>query len=163
MQKPLTDLKIGKRFYYFIEKKAEVCFPKDTFDGSCGIMAYNRTNQEKGRTTKILPVSEWIVAIGKHAGVVPSNQWIKVQESLDRNKSKAYRKPRNNEALLTGLGDCSCGDRMYPKLFQRKTADGEPIYTYVCKMKEWSKGERCNRRNANGNILDAAIIEQIKS
>ena len=30
-------------------------------------------------------------------------------------------------------------------------------------MKERSKRERCNRRNANGNILDAAIIEQIKS
>ena len=71
--------------------------------------------------------------------------------------------PRNNEALLTGLLFCSCGDRMYPKLSQRKTADGETIYTYVCKMKERSKRERCNRRNANGNILDAAIIEQIKS
>jgi len=86
-----------------------------------------------------------------------------VQESLDRNKSKAYRKPRNNEALLTGLVYCSCGERMYPKLSQRKTASGEIIYTYVCKMKERSKRERCNRRNANGNILDAAIIEQIKS
>jgi len=52
---------------------------------------------------------------------------------------------------------------MYPKLSQRKTADGQPIYTYVCKMKERSKRERCNRRNAGGNILDAAIIEQIKS
>jgi site-specific DNA recombinase len=52
---------------------------------------------------------------------------------------------------------------MYPKLSQRKTADGQPIYTYVCKMKERSKRERCNRRNANGNILDAAIIEQIKT
>ena len=29
-------------------------------------------------------------------------------------------------------------------------------------MKERSKRERCNRRNANGNVLDAAIIEQIK-
>ena len=51
---------------------------------------------------------------------------------------------------------------MYPKLSKRFTADGQPIYTYVCKMKERSKRERCNRRNANGNLLDAAIIEQIK-
>ena len=126
-------------------------------------MAYNRTDQEKGKATVLLPVSEWIIAIGQHPGFVPSKQWIKVQESLDRNKSKAYRKPRNNEALLTGLVYCSCGERMYPKLSQRTTASGEVIYTYVCKMKERSKRERCNRRNANGNILDAAIIEQIKS
>ena len=29
-------------------------------------------------------------------------------------------------------------------------------------MKERSKRQRCNRRNANGNILDAAIIDQLK-
>ena len=163
LQNPVYMVADEDAFHYFVEREAEVCFPKEAFDGSCGIMAYNRTNQEKGRTTQLLPVSEWIVAIGKHAGVVPSKQWIKVQESLDRNKSKAYRKPRNNEALLTGLVYCSCGERMYPKLSQRTTASGEVIYTYVCKMKERSKRERCNRRNANGNVLDAAILERIKS
>ena len=163
LQNPVYMVADEDAFHYFSEREAEVCFPKEAFDGSCGIMTYNRTNQEKGRTTQLLPVSEWIIALGKHPGVVPSKNWIKVQESLDRNKSKAYRKPRNNEALLTGLVYCACGERMYPKLTQRKTADGDLIYTYVCKMKERSKRERCNRRNANGNILDAAIIEQIKS
>lgn len=163
LQNPVYMVADEDAYHYFEEREAEVCFPKEAFDGTCGIMAYNRTNQEKGRTTQLLPVSEWIIALGKHPGVVPSKNWIKVQESLDRNKSKAYRKPRNNEALLTGLVYCACGERMYPKLTQRKTADGDLIYTYVCKMKERSKRERCNRRNANGNILDAAIIEQIKS
>ena len=162
LQNPVYMVADEDAYDYFMEREADVCFPKEAFDGSLGIMAYNRTDQEKGKATVLLPVSEWIIAIGKHPGLVPSKQWIKVQESLDRNKSKAYRKPRNNEALLTGLLFCSCGDRMYPKLSQRKTGDGEPIYTYVCKMKERSKRERCNRRNANGNILDAAIIEQIK-
>ena len=163
LQNPVYMVADEDAYHYFKEREADVCFPKEAFDGTCGIMAYNRTDQEKGRTTVLLPVSEWIIAIGQHPGLVPSKQWIKVQELLDRNKSKAYRKPRNNEALLTGLLFCSCGDRMYPKLSQRKTADGDPIYTYVCKMKERSKRERCNRRNANGNILDATINEQIKS
>ena len=163
LQNPVYMVADEDAYNYFKDRDADVCFPKESFDGTCGIMAYNRTDQEKGKTTVLLPVSEWIIAIGQHPGLVPSKQWIKVQASLDRNKSKAYRKPRNNEALLTGLLFCSCGDRMYPKLSQRKTADGEPIYTYVCKMKERSKRERCNRRNANGNILDAVIIEQIKS
>ena len=163
LQNPVYMVADEDAYNYFTEREAEVCFPKEAFDGSCGIMAYNRTSQEKGRTTQLLPVSEWIIALGRHPGVIPSGNWIKVQESLERNKSKAYRKPRNNEALLTGLVYCACGERMYPKLTQRKTADGNLIYTYVCKMKERSKRERCNRRNANGNILDAAIIEQIKS
>ena len=163
LQNPVYMVADEDAYRYFTERHADVCFPEEAFDGTYGIMAYNRTDQEKGRTTVLLPVDAWIIAIGQHPGFVPSKQWIKVQESLDRNKSKGYRKPRNNEALLTGLLFCSCGDRMYPKLSQRVTADGEPIYTYVCKMKERSKRERCNRRNASGNSLDAAIIEQIKS
>ena len=163
LQNPVYMAADEDAYNYFAEREAEVCFPKEAFDGSCGIMAYNRTNQEKGKTAQLLPVSEWIIAIGKHPGFVPSKQWIRVQESLDRNKSKAYRKPRNNEALLTGLMYCSCGERMYPKVSQRTAASGEAIYTYVCKMKERSKQERCSQRNANGNFLDAAILEQIQS
>ena len=162
LQNPVYMVADEDAYNYFTEREADVCFPKEAFEGSCGIMAYNRTDQEKGKTTILLPVSEWIIALGQHPGLVPSKQWIRVQESLDRNKSKAYRKPRNNEALLTGLIYCACGERMYPKLSKRKTADGDPIYTYVCKMKERSKRERCDRRNANGNVLDMAIIEQIK-
>lgn len=163
LQNPVYMVADEDAYDYFNEKEADVCFPKEAFDGSYGIMAYNRTDQEKGKTTVLLPVDQWIIALGKHPGVVPSKQWIAVQESLERNKSKSYRKPRGNEALLTGLIFCSCGERMYPKLSQRKTADGQIIYSYVCKMKERSKKERCEQRNANGNILDTAIIEQLKS
>lgn len=163
LQNPVYMVADEDAYDYFAEREADVCFPKEAFDGTCGIMAYNRTDQEKGKATVLLPVSQWIVAIGQHPGFVPSKQWIKVQESLERNKSKTYRKPRSNEALLTGLLFCSCGERMYPKLSQRKTADGELIFTYVCKMKEHSKRERCNQRNANGNILDQAVIGQLKT
>ena len=163
LQNPVYMVADEAAYDYFMQRNADVCFPKEAFDGNYGIMAYNRTDQEKGKTMVMNPVSDWIIAIGQHPGFVPSGQWIKVQESLDRNKSKGYRKPRNNEALLTGLLFCSCGDRMYPKLTKRKTANGDPIYTYVCKMKERSKRERCNRRNVNGNILDAAVIEHIKT
>ena len=86
-----------------------------------------------------------------------------MQNSLERNKLKSYRKPRNNEALLVGLLYCSCGSRMYPKLTKRTIPGGQPVYTYVCKMKERSKRSVCNSRNAHGNILDTAVIDQIKS
>ncbi|MBQ6832183.1 MAG: recombinase family protein [Oscillospiraceae bacterium] len=163
LQNPVYMVADADAYKYFTEKEADVCFPKEAFDGNYGIMAYNRTDQEKGKSTVLLPENQWIIAIGKHPGLVPSKQWIAVQESLERNKLKGYRKARSNEALLTGLIYCSCGKRMYPKLSQRKTADGQIIYSYVCKMKERSKRERCNCRNANGNILDAAILEQLKA
>lgn len=162
LQNPVYLIADTDAYRYFTDKQSDLFAEQADFDGIRGILAYNRTDQEKGRATVYLPPNEWIVSVGQHPGIIPAKVWIKVQESLERNKSKGYRKPRSNEALLTGLLFCRCGARMYPKLTSRKTAEGESIYTYVCKMKERSQRSRCNRRNANGNILDLAIIEQIK-
>ena len=93
-----------------------------------------------------------IVSVGKHPGLVLGKVWIQIQESLERNKSKSFRKPRSNEALLTGLLFCSCGERMYPKMSKRKTVDGKVIYTYVCKIKE-----RSQRSVNNGLIQKSAV------
>lgn len=162
LQNPVYMIADEDAYEYFVNVDAELYSEKKDFDGVRGIMAYNRTDQEKGRATVYRPVNEWIVAVGEHPGMIPGKVWIAIQESLERNKSKVYRKPRSNEALLTGLLYCSCGHRMYPKLSKRKTADGKAIYTYVCKMKEHSQRSVCNSKNANGNVLDMAIIEQIK-
>ena len=149
-------------FNFFKEHGADICSSKEAIDGSGAIMAYNRTNQEKGRSTQFLPISEWVISIGKHQGIIPSKQWIQTYNALNLNKEKSYRKPRSNVALLTGLIFCECGSRMYPKVTERKMLNGEIIYSYYCKMKERSKRSRCNLRNPNGNILDSAILEQLK-
>ncbi len=163
LQNPVYLIADKDAYNYFVEKDADLFSDSAEFDGVHGIMAYNRTDQEKGRTTIMLPTSEWIVSVGKHPGLIPGRTWVKIQESLERNKSKSFRKPRSNEALLTGLLYCRCGARMYPKLSKRRTADDKPIFTYVCKMKERSQRSLCNGKNANGNTLDMAIIEQMKT
>ena len=162
LQNPVYLIADGEAHRYFVEKQADLFSECSAFDGVHGILAYHRTEQEKGKTTVYLPASEWIVSVGQHPGIIPARIWIGVQRSLERNQSRAVRKPRSNEALLTGLLCCQCGSRMYPKLSKRRAADGKPAYTYVCKMKERSQRSRCNRRNANGNLLDMAVIEQMK-
>lgn len=162
LQNPVYLIADQDAWQYFTDRQAELFSRPEEFDGVHGILAYNRTDQEKGRATIYLPVNQWIVSVGQHPGLIPGKTWVRIQESLERNKSKAYRKPRNNEALLTGLLWCACGNRMYPKLSKRLTPEGKPVYTYVCKLKEHSQRALCNRRNANGNLLDAAVIEQVK-
>ena len=161
LQNPVYMVGDEAAYCYFMEKEATVCFPREAFDGSCGILAYNRTRQEKGKKMELLPTDEWIVAIGQHPGLVSSDRWIKVQESLERNKEKGYRKPRTNEALLTGLIYCACGSRMYPKLRYCKNPEGAVEFSYVCKTKERSKGACCSGRNVKGNYLDKRIAEQL--
>lgn len=162
LQNPVYMIADEDAYNYFVKVKSDLFSDRKAFDGVHGIMAYNRTCQEKGRTTKFRPPEEWIVAVGLHPGMIPGKVWAAVQESLERNKSKAYRRPRSNEALLTGLLYCTCGSRMYPKLSQRKTPDGKQVYTYVCKMKERSRRTVCHSKNVNGNIIDMAVIQEIK-
>ena len=162
LQNPVYLIADKDAYQYFVDNEAELFAPESDFDGVRGVLAYNRSDQEKGRATVYNPISEWIVSVGEHPGIISSNRWIRVQESLERNKSKSYHKSRGNEALLTGLLWCSCGSRMYPKVTGRKTADGQVIFPYMCKLKERSRRELCNVRNANGNLLDAAICEQVK-
>ena len=162
MQNPVYLIADKDAYQYFVDNEAELFSPESDFDGVRGVLAYNRSDQEKGRATVYNPINEWIVSVGEHPGIISSNRWIRVQESLERNKSKSYHKSRGNEALLTGLLWCSCGSRMYPKVTGRKTADGQVVFPYMCKLKERSRRELCNVRNANGNLLDAAICEQVK-
>ena len=162
LQNPVYMIADEDAYRYFREVQADLFSGESEFDGVRGIMAYNRTDQEKGKTTVFLPPGEWIVSVGEHPGIIPGKVWVKVQESLERNKAKSFRKPRSNEALLTGLLFCKCGSRMYPKIGKRLTEDGQPVYTYVCKMKERSRRSICDCRNVGGNALDAAIMTQIK-
>ena len=163
LQNPVYLIADQNAYQYFLDKQADLFCGPEEFDGVRGVLAYNRTDQEKGRATVFLPVSQWIVAVGQHPGIIPAHIWIRVQESLERNRSKAYRKPRSNKALLTGLLWCRCGSRMYPKLSGRVTAEGIPVFSYVCRKKERSKRSLCELHNACGNSLDAAILDQIKT
>lgn len=162
LQNPVYLIADREAYQYFTENEAELFSPSADFNGLHGILAYNRTDQEKGRATVYLPVNEWIVTVGQHEGLIPGREWVKVQASLEQNRSKSYRKPRSNQALLTGLLFCSCGSRMYPKTSKRLGADGQPLYTYICKRKEHSQGSQCAQKNLSGNRLDAAVIEEIK-
>lgn len=150
-------------YRYLTEQKADLFSEETDFDGEHGIMAYNRTIQKAGKANQLRPVSEWIVSVGKHKGLIPGADWVRAQAMLEQNRSKTYRKPRSNVALLSGLLLCgNCGDYMRPKLSTRLDAHGDAIYTYLCSMKERSRCHCCNIRNATGNILDKAVVEEIK-
>lgn len=151
-------------YQYLTENNVDLFSEQSDFDGIHGIMAYNRTLQQQGKANQVKPMDEWIVSVGKHPGTIDGKAWVKVQRLLEQNRSKSYRKPRSNVALLSGLLICgNCGDFMRPKASQRLNARGETIYTYLCSMKERSRGHVCNIKNCNGNIMDANVIEQLKS
>lgn len=162
LQNPVYLTADEAAYDYFVQHDADLFSDITAFDGRHGIMAYNRTHQGDSSHTNYHPISQWIVAVGNHPGLISSHDWLLAQASLARNKTKGYRKPRINQALLTGLIYCECGSRMYPKITNRTQTNGETVYTYCCDMKYRSKGSLCKCPNANGNLLDSAVLEQLK-
>lgn len=163
LQNPVYLIADEKAWNYFKEAGTEIYSPKENFDGIHGMMVYNKTNQQVGKTNVINPINEWIIAVGKHYGIISGEDWVEVQRLLKQNKTKGYRKPRSSVALLSGLLYCEkCGSFMRPKLSQRRNKDGELIYDYLCELKEKSKGMKCDMNRPNGNELDRAVCEIIK-
>ena len=142
-----------EQYGYLTENHVDLFAEKSDFDGKHGIMATNRTLQRPGKAHQIRPMEEWIVSVGKHPGVISWRAMDPVQSMLEVNKSKSYRRPRSNVALLSGLLVCGdCGDYMRPKLTNRHAANGELIYTYMCSTKERSQelplpDEKCQRQH----------------
>ena len=154
----------GAMYQYLIENGVCPFSDQNAFDGTHGIMAYNRTEQTKGSTTRKKPMEEWVVSVGEHEGIVSGEDWIAVQGLLDENRSKSYRwrAGQTNEALLSGLLHCSCGHCMRPKVTNRTTADGERQFRYLCELKEKSRRHKCSNKDINGNHLDRAVCFEIK-
>ena len=62
-------------YQYLKENNADLFAEQSEFDGEHGIMAYNRTLQRPGKANQIRPMEEWIVAVGKHPGIIAGSDW----------------------------------------------------------------------------------------
>ncbi|HEY9062357.1 MAG TPA: recombinase family protein [Pseudobacteroides sp.] len=154
-----------KNLYEYLSKKDyDVYSNAGEFNGVNGLIAYNKTSQQnKEHKDRYRDCSEWIVAVGLHHGIIPSQTWIKAQELLLQNKSKSLRKVKSTESLLSGILRCSsCGGYMRPKTVQRKNENGQQVFYYICELKEKSKRIRCSMHNISGNTLDSLVLDELK-
>ncbi len=133
---------------------------REKFDGKYGIIAYNKTDNNK----KDRPLKDWIIAVGLHKGYVTGKEWVQVQELLEKNKDKSYRASVNytNETVFSGILRCKkCGNKMIPKS-NRQNKDGTTRYYYVCREKDRTRRINCDSHNIKGNELDDNFIKILK-
>ena len=163
LQNPVYMIADNDAWQYFKNKGVDIYSDKEQFDGKHGLIGYNKTLQRSGKTNVMRSIDEWIIAVGKHQGIISGADWVKAQMLLEQNTSKSYRKPRSHTALLSGLLVCgNCGGFMRPKMYNKDYEDGERRFSYLCETKEKSQQHKCKIKNPNGNVLDRAICEEIK-
>ncbi len=150
-------------YQYLKEKNIEVYAVEQDFNGKQGMIAYNKTKQQKHKSVIKNEMDEWIISVGKHEGYIDGKRWINIQNILDRNQNKRYRRPRKNKALLSGILKCECNGYMRPKISSGRTDQyGNDRFFYMCEIKELSRLHKCDIKNIDGNELDRELLMQMK-
>ena len=172
LRNPIYCTADKRSFDYFIDHEGNVFGDLSDFDGQHGLSAYNKTDQEKFedsdstfispkfvQTVENKPINEWIIAVGKHEGVISSEHWIETQELLDAIAEKYNRPHRKTNALLAGLIHCPCcGKRLNVISESDRWTNGKPRFKYVC---PGYRKKTCNFKAVDGVLLDEFIIQQI--
>lgn len=150
-------------FNYFKNNDMDIFNDEIDWDGTYGVMSYNKTSKTKTGSVKTKDKDQWINAIGKHQGIIKGKDWVEVQTLLNSNQNKAYRLPVKNNSILAGILRCEhCGNLMRPKLKDTALPNGDRKFNYICDLKMRSRGKLCNCPNVNGNEADKLVIDGIK-
>ncbi|BCJ95760.1 resolvase [Anaerocolumna cellulosilytica] len=163
LQNPTYCIADKEAYDYFSGLNCIIPFSISDFNGQNGILCYNRTKHLAGNRQKKRPAKEWIVAIGKHRGIITGKDFAFTQNLLKQNRTKGSpRKDTSQIALFSGLITCSCcGSRLRIKNI-RRTKD-KVTYSYVCEMKVLSKGARCQNKNLPGASFDEKLLTLIRN
>lgn len=149
---------------YFTSVGVDMVNTRDQYDGSHGLLPYNRHNNSHGSVTQ-RAFSEWVIAIAPHEGLVSGEQFARVQKKLNDNKMKyqGFTTATNSYAMLSGIVYCKkCGSRMYCKRQnpggRTKSADS---YFYICEKKKKYASRLCDCRDLLGNKADDLIVQEL--
>ncbi|MEG0848202.1 recombinase family protein [Niameybacter sp.] len=158
---PVYTVADATTYDYF--NKLECILPKskEDFNGTYGLMPYNR--HKKGKSNLANPKDKWIISIGTHMPIISSIDWIKAQKQLKANSDLAFSNTGTSPALLSGLLYCKhCGSVMQVA-GQGVLADGTVCYNYRCTTKTKSRGKLCNSDNiSKGYAFDALVVKRVR-
>lgn len=151
-------------YEYFYNLGCQVCMDEEEADGKYGLISYAKTSSSQYKSKDNEP-EKWIIARGKHRGIVTGKEFSKIQNLLARNSAKgdSWHKPQNPVALLSGILYCSCGHLMRPKNYasHQVTEKGERKFSYLCPYKDLTHGEKCSVSNVQGNTLDELVCREV--
>ena len=151
-------------YQYFWDLGCQVCMDEEEADGKYGLIGYAKTSSAKYKNKDNEP-EKWIIALGRHKGIVAGKDFVKVQNLLKRNSSRGdnWHKHQNPVALLSGLLYCSCGHAMRPKNYstEQLTEKGERKFSYICTYKDLTNRKRCAAPNVQGNTLDELVCREV--
>lgn len=143
---------------YFLKQGSDVCFSEEACSDKLGLLSYNKRDYSRKGAPR-LQKSEWIIAVGKHKGIIRASDWVAVQNILDANKPQRRRRNMHNGyALLSGALICKqCGARMFAK----PRSNGKGLFDYICENKLHGGVSICGCQNLSGQQTDDLVCRSL--
>lgn len=151
-----------KRVYeYFKRLGTDVASTAEDFNGN-GVLISNK-HIHKSNKHRIRSITEWIITVGNHPGIIEPNKWLEVQTIMEAN-TKQYTRGRvgtSQVGLLGSLLVCGhCGSKLRIT-YRAKDKDGSiNHYYYKCRLKEEDPSQ-CNIKNLNGKEADQRVVQSL--
>lgn len=149
-------------FRYFSSVNADVCFEEKDCSDRFGILAYNKRDYKKKNAPR-RTADQWIIAVGKHNGLISGRRWAAVQKIIEDNipTGKKPAKMHNDYSLLSGLIVCAkCGGRMFAKPRSAGGPDGR-LFDYICESKLRGGKKLCDCPNLTGRQTDELVCGSV--
>lgn len=156
----------------FLESKNIKIFDNNTkFDGTYGLISYNKRIQKKSKNGKkrkdeIKNINDWVIAVGKHEGIIDGKDWIEIWKTLETRSinKRSLKINTKSRAYLSGILRCNqCQSLMRPKILKTYHPSGKRNFVYLCELKSKSRKALCSAPNIKGIEIDQKVLETIMS
>lgn len=157
LSNPIYCIADENAYNYFDENGSDICQNKGFWNGEYGVSAYNKRDYSRSGAPRNA-LSEWIVAIGKHQGIVYGKDWASIQKYFHSNhKDKIVN--HSETGLLSGLIYCTkCGEKMFSKKHKATSVS----FSYICSSKLKGNNALCDCANLTGQQTDDLVVDYIK-
>ncbi|MTI53822.1 recombinase family protein [Geosporobacter ferrireducens] len=163
LQNPIYCIADQEAYEYFsTQTKVQIINRREDFDGSHGLMFYNRRKPHK-KTSRERDEEEWILVIGDHQGIIPGEMYKKVQNKLHINKIKAPRHGQGLSSPLTSLVRCGrCGAAMSVFTSRKSKDKSQGFWAYFrCICREQKSKLLCDNTNVRADLLEQIVVGHI--
>ena len=157
LSNPVYCIADSDAYEYFYAHNADICRNKKEWNGSFGVTAYNKRDYSKG--AKRNDISDWIISIGQHQGIVSGKDWVFIQNYFHDNSNEKIINT-SELGLLSGLIYCTeCGEKMFTK----KRSNDPNNYSYICSSKLKGGMALCGCKNLLGKQTDDIVVDFIRN
>ena len=139
---------------YYAAKGCQMATPRESWDGTHGVMVYGRTTQPKAGKHQKQPPEKWVVCVGLHKPFLSADKWLATQSRLSGNKFDKTAK--YDVPLLKGVLRCKCGTLM--AVSRKKRLDGVSSW-YYCSKRMRQGVDVCDMRQIKIDVLDNKVLD----